>query len=38
LLELKYGTPADAVRRLGSVSGIREAFRGFQKDLYGDDN
>ncbi|MDP9412830.1 MAG: hypothetical protein M3Q08_01795 [Pseudomonadota bacterium] len=34
LLQLKYGTPADAVRRLGSVSDIRSTFRGFQQDLY----
>lgn len=30
--------PRGRRRRLGSVSGIREALRGFQKDLYGDDN
>ncbi len=34
LLQLKYGTPADAVRRLGGVSDIRSTFRGFQQDLY----
>jgi len=34
LLGLKYGTPADAVQRLGSVSDIRQTFRGFQAELY----
>ncbi|MDO9487356.1 MAG: type I restriction-modification enzyme R subunit C-terminal domain-containing protein, partial [Sphingomonadaceae bacterium] len=34
LLELKYGTPADAVRELGHASDIRAAFRHFQRDLY----
>ncbi|MEW9853894.1 EcoAI/FtnUII family type I restriction enzme subunit R [Novosphingobium sp. M1R2S20] len=34
LLGLKYGTPADAVQRLGSVSDIRQTFRGFQHELY----
>ncbi len=34
LLSLKYGTPADAVRQLGNVGDIRQAFRGFQEDLY----
>jgi type I restriction enzyme R subunit len=34
LLELKYGTPADAIRHLGKVEDVRRAFRGFQKDLY----
>src|SRR5690606_14939587 len=37
LLELKYGTPLDAVRELGTVNDIRQAFRGFQRDLYRDD-
>ena len=37
LLELKYGTPVDAVRELGTVNDIRQAFRGFQRDLYRDD-
>lgn len=34
LLQLKYGTPADAVKALGSVSDIRSTFRGFQRGLY----
>jgi type I restriction enzyme R subunit len=34
LLQLKYGTPADAVRALGSVAEIRSTFRGFQRGLY----
>ena len=34
LLELKYGSPVDAVRKLGTVNDIRQAFRGFQQDLY----
>lgn len=34
LLELKYGTPMDALRELGSVAEIRSAFLGFQRDLY----
>ncbi|WP_375178234.1 EcoAI/FtnUII family type I restriction enzme subunit R [Sphingobium yanoikuyae] len=34
LLELKYGTPMDAVRELGSVAEIRSAFLGFQRGLY----
>lgn len=34
LLELKYGTPLDAVRELGSVAEIRATFLGFQRDLY----
>lgn len=34
LLNLKYGTAGEAVRRLGSVSDIRQAFRGFQQELY----
>jgi type I restriction enzyme R subunit len=37
LLELKYGSPADAVRSLGTVHDIRATFRGFQKDLYSGD-
>jgi type I restriction enzyme R subunit len=37
LLTLKYGTPADAVANLGSVPHIRQAFRSFQQDLYGQD-
>lgn len=37
LLELKYGSPVDAVRKLGSVGDIRRAFRGFQQDLYRKD-
>lgn len=34
LLELKYGSPSDAVRELGSVAAIRDTFRGFQRQLY----
>ncbi len=34
LLDLKYGSPSDAVRELGSVSDIRTTFTGFQKGLY----
>ncbi len=34
LLDLKYGSPRDAVRELGSVSEIRSTFRGFQCQLY----
>lgn len=34
LLELKYGTPQDAVQRLGSPATIRQTFRQFQKGLY----
>ncbi len=34
LLELKYGTPMDAVRELGSVADIRATFLGFQRGLY----
>lgn len=34
LLQLKYGSPADAVRTLGSVAEIRSAFHGFQRSLY----
>lgn len=36
LLELKYGTPVDAVRELGNVADIRSTFRGFQAGLYDD--
>lgn len=36
LLQLKYGSPADAVRALGSVAEIRTTFRGFQTGLYED--
>ncbi|SFP51860.1 EcoAI/FtnUII family type I restriction enzme subunit R [Sphingomonas rubra] len=38
LLELKYGTPMDAVRELGSVAEIRSTFLGFQRGLYGGEN
>jgi type I restriction enzyme R subunit len=38
LLGLKYGTPSDAVAHLGSVSDIRQTFRGFQKGLYEQDD
>jgi type I restriction enzyme R subunit len=34
LLQLKYGSAADAMRELGSVAEIRSTFRGFQKGLY----
>lgn len=34
LLDLKYGSPTDAVRELGSVADIRSTFSGFQKGLY----
>ena len=34
LLDLKYGSPSDAVRELGSVTNIRSTFTGFQKGLY----
>lgn len=36
LLDLKYGSPSDAVRELGSVAEIRSTFTGFQKGLYED--
>ncbi len=36
LLDLKYGSPTDAVRELGSVTDIRTTFTGFQKGLYED--
>lgn len=36
LLDLKYGSPSDAVQELGSVSDIRNTFKGFQKGLYED--
>jgi len=34
LLQLRYGSPADAVKALGSVADIRATFRGFQSSLY----
>lgn len=34
LLELKYGHTSDAIAQLGSASAIREAFIGFQRQLY----
>jgi len=34
LLQLKYGSPGDAVSRLGTVAEIRSTFRGFQRGLY----
>ena len=34
LLQLKYGSPGDAVRELGSVAEIRATFHGFQRGLY----
>jgi type I restriction enzyme R subunit len=36
LLQLQYGSPADAVRALGSAAEIRSTFRGFQRGLYDD--
>ena len=33
-IELKYGTPRDAVAELGQVGEIREMFLGFQRYLY----
>lgn len=38
LLELKYGTPMDAMRELGSVAEIRSTFLGFQGGLYQSEN
>ena len=37
LISLKYATPHDAVRILGDIDGIRNAFIGFQKHLYESD-
>ena len=34
LLQLKYGSPDDAVKLLGSISEIRNTFVGFQKYMY----
>ncbi len=34
LLELKYGSPLDAIDKLGSVADIRRTFSGFQAGLY----
>ena len=34
LLELRYGSPMDAVRQLGSVAEIRSTFLGLQRGLY----
>jgi type I restriction enzyme R subunit len=34
LLELKYGSPRDAVNVLGDAGKIREMFIGFQRLLY----
>lgn len=34
LLELKYHSVSDAISELGAVSGIRDAFIGFQAQLY----
>ncbi len=34
LLELKYSSTADATKHLGGIPKIRDAFVGFQKDLY----
>ena len=33
-IDLKYGTPQDAVAELGQVGEIREMFLGFQKYLH----
>lgn len=38
LLELKYGSPSDALRELGKAEDVRRAFRGFQSDLYSKDS
>lgn len=35
LLELKYNSTADAATTLGGIPKIRDAFVGFQKNLYG---
>ncbi len=37
LLALKYGTPSDALQRLGKVEEVRRAFLGFQEELYRKD-
>ncbi len=37
LISLKYATPHDAVKVLGDIDGIRNAFIGFQKHLYASD-
>ena len=37
LLNLRYGSPSDAVRELGSVAEIRSTFRDFQRQLYNAD-
>jgi len=34
LLQLKYGSPADAIEALGGVAEIRSTFHGFQAGLY----
>lgn len=34
LLSLKYGSPGDALRRLGKAEDVRRAFRGLQQELY----
>jgi type I restriction enzyme R subunit len=34
LLELKYGSPEDAVNLIGSIPEIRNTFVGFQKYMY----
>ena len=34
LIKLKYGTPSDATRELGSIASIKDAFIGFQQILY----
>jgi type I restriction enzyme R subunit len=34
LLQLKYGSPMDAIDKLGTVADIRRTFSGFQSDLY----
>ena len=34
LLDLKYGSSADALKELGSVADVRATFQGFQQGLY----
>jgi type I restriction enzyme R subunit len=34
LMALKYGTPADALRHLGTAEDVRRAFRDLQRELY----
>jgi type I restriction enzyme R subunit len=37
LMALKYGTPADALRQLGTAEDVRRAFRELQRELYRQD-